>query len=93
MRLRQGRAAAENSNEINDLYHLRIAVHRKDWIMQELAMREKYKADLASQIEAMGSLAVAVANRWIMGWPQRVGALMKAGTYLESLGPDISRSW
>lgn len=31
-------------------------------------------------IEAMGSLFVAVASRWIMGWPERVAALFAADT-------------
>lgn len=53
--------------------------------MQELVMRAKYNPDVAAKIEAMGAVAVAIANRWIMGWPQRVAALLKGGTYLEQL--------
>jgi hypothetical protein len=57
--------------------------------MQELAMRDKYQADLAIHIEAMGSVAVAVANRWIFGWSGRVAALQQAGTYLSSLATQV----
>lgn len=53
--------------------------------MQELAMRSKYNQDVASKIEVMGAMTVSIANRWIMGWPQRVAALMKSGTYLDHL--------
>ncbi len=59
--------------------------------MQELAMQKKYTADLVLQIEAMGALAVAVANRWIMGWPDRVARLLAAGTYVDCLASQVEQ--
>lgn len=59
--------------------------------MQELVMRAKYNQDVASKIEAMGAMTVAIANRWILGWPQRVAALMKSGTYLDCLASQVEK--
>jgi hypothetical protein len=53
--------------------------------MQELSKRKAYSTEIAAQIESMGELAVSIANRWMLGWPERVAALLKAGIYLESL--------
>lgn len=53
--------------------------------MQELSSRKVYSAEVAAQIESMGELAVSIANRWMLGWPDRVKALLKAGAYLECL--------
>jgi len=47
--------------------------------MQALHDRGRYGPDLALQIESMGATAVAIANRWILGWPLRVNALLAAG--------------
>lgn len=41
-------------------------------MLQELISRKAYTAAIAAQIEAMGEIAISVANRWVMGWPQRV---------------------
>ena len=57
--------------------------------MQELAMQKKYTADLVLQIETMGALAVAVANRWIMGWPDRVARRLAAGIYVDCLAFQV----
>lgn len=59
--------------------------------MQELAMRKKYPSDLAERVEVMGAVAVAIANRWILGWPQRVATLMKSGTYLDCLASQVEK--
>lgn len=53
--------------------------------MEELTSRKAYPSAMAAQIEAMGAMAVSVANRWVMGWPQRVKALVKSGAYLGCL--------
>lgn len=59
--------------------------------MQELSSRKAYPAEVAAQIESMGELAVVIANRWMLGWPDRVQALMKAGIYLESLDSQTAQ--
>ncbi len=59
--------------------------------MLELTKRRIYGATLAQKIEAMGSMAVAIANRWQMGWPDRVDALLKVQTYLDALETQLSK--
>lgn len=51
--------------------------------MEELTSRKVYTAAMAAQIEAMGAMAVSVANRWQMGWPER-GKWKKSGGFNES---------
>ena len=53
--------------------------------MEELTSRKIYTPDVATKIELMGAMAVSIANRWMLGWPNRVKALLAAGTYLDSL--------
>lgn len=59
--------------------------------MQKVAIRRSYTANQISKIEAMGPLSVTVANRWIMGWPERVAALFAAGTYFDCLTSQVER--
>ena len=59
--------------------------------MQPLADREVYGVKGALQIEAMGSMAVAIANRWQLGWPERVKVLIKARVYLVNLDAQTER--
>lgn len=59
--------------------------------MQKAAIRRSYTVNQVSKIEAMGPLSVAVANRWIMGWPDRVAALFAAGTYFDCLASQVAR--
>lgn len=54
-------------------------------------MRKNYTQKQLAQIEAMGSLSLAVANRWMMGWPDRVAALFAAGTYFDCLASQVER--
>ena len=58
--------------------------------MEELTSRKAYPSAMAAQIEARGAMAVSVANRWVMGWPQRVKALVKSGAYLECLENQVA---
>lgn len=39
---------------------------------EELYSRAAYPQDLPLKIEQMGSIAVSVANAWLMGWPEIV---------------------
>ncbi|OIQ72021.1 hypothetical protein GALL_463550 [mine drainage metagenome] len=59
-------------------------------MLQELTSRKAYTAAIAAQIEAMGQMAISVANRWVMGWPQRVKGLVKSGQYLECLETQVA---
>lgn len=53
--------------------------------MEILTNRKSYPPEVAVMIERLSTIAVSIANRWMLGWPQRVEALLKAGTYLEAL--------
>lgn len=53
--------------------------------MEILINRKAYPSEVAVKIEQLSTIAVSIANRWILGWPERVEALLKAGTYLEAL--------
>lgn len=46
---------------------------------EALTSRNAYSPEVAARIEAMGTVAVSAANRWILGWPARVTALLKRG--------------
>ncbi|MBT3066270.1 hypothetical protein [Rhodoferax sp. U11-2br] len=59
--------------------------------MEELLNREIYGSQGAQQIEAMGALAVSIANRWQQGWPERVKSLIEARIYLVNLDAQIER--
>lgn len=59
--------------------------------MQELTSRKAYPGAMAAQIEAKGAMPVSIANRWVMGWPQRVKALVQSGAYLECLTTLVSQ--
>lgn len=59
-------------------------------MLQELTSRKAYTAAMAAQIEAMGQMAISVANRWMMGWPQRVKALVQSGAYLGCLETQVA---
>ena len=58
--------------------------------MQALINREVYGPDLALAIETMGSISVGVANRWQLGWPDRVAHLLKVGTYQTALEAQVN---
>lgn len=36
-------------------------------------------------------MAVSVAHRWMMGWPDRVTALLKSEAYLEHLAHQVDQ--
>jgi hypothetical protein len=44
-----------------------------------------YPAEVAADVVAISPLAVTIANRWAMGWPKHVKAMLAEGTYLEAL--------
>jgi len=58
---------------------------------EALTGRNAYAPQVAARIEAMGSVAVSVANRWQMGWPARVSTLLKSDTYLACLETQVEQ--
>lgn len=59
--------------------------------MEELSNRKLYGQEMATMIEALGPLAVSVANRWETGWRARVAALVKSGAYLDCLENQVDQ--
>ncbi len=59
--------------------------------MEELSSRKTYSPEVAIQIEAMGVLAISIANRWKMGWPDRVKAHLTNGHYLRFLETQVAQ--
>jgi hypothetical protein len=59
--------------------------------MEELTRRKAYTAEIATEIEARGAMAVSIANRWNIGWPDRVTSLLKSGTYLSCLDSQVDQ--
>lgn len=53
--------------------------------MQKLHNPTMYPQALRHQIEAMPPLATEIANRWVLGWPRTVSALLKTNQYLPAL--------
>ena len=60
-------------------------------MIEELYSPTTYPRPVADQIEQMGSVAISVANRWLLGWPKKVTSLLKAGTYLDSLSLQVDQ--
>ena len=57
----------------------------------DLYRSNHYPAAVQASIVALGPLGVEVANRWMLGWPKQVKALIEAGKYLESLHAQETR--
>jgi len=53
--------------------------------MQELYHPNDYPAPIKEALSAMPALATEIANRWMLGWPKRVKALIEASEYLPAL--------
>ena len=59
---------------------------------EKLYQRAAYPQDLPLKIETMGSIAVSVANAWLMGWPEIVTHYFQnsqAQVYLSLLGTRV----
>jgi hypothetical protein len=54
-------------------------------MIEELYKRQAYPTGMAEQIERMGATAISISNRGMLGWAERVLALLDAGGYLKHL--------
>lgn len=59
--------------------------------MQALHSPSSYPTEIREALRKMPPLATEIANRWMLGWPKRVKALIEAGKYLESLQAQETR--
>lgn len=53
--------------------------------MQSIHKPSQYPAPVLAELQQMPALAIEIANRWALGWPQTVKALVDAGEYLDAL--------
>lgn len=53
--------------------------------MAELYNPKMYPVDLRRKLRLMPRLTVAIVNRWALGWPKAVKALIDSGEYLAAL--------
>lgn len=53
--------------------------------MQSLYSPKNYPTNIRLAIEGISPLAVEIANRWMLGWPQTVRGLLATGEYLDAL--------
>lgn len=57
--------------------------------MQQLYKLASYPLPIRKAIMAHSSLGVAIANRWMLGWPQRVEKLLAANQYQDCLTSQV----
>jgi len=53
--------------------------------MQDLYKPSQYPIEIQAKLNKMTSLAIRIANRWAVGWPKHVKALIETNQYLEAL--------
>lgn len=53
--------------------------------MQALYNPSQYPRELLAKLKKMPPLAIEIANRWALGWPQAVKDLIEANQYLDAL--------
>ena len=53
--------------------------------MQALYKPSQYPKEIQGKLRLMPPLAIEIANRWALGWPETVQALLESGEYLQAL--------
>lgn len=53
--------------------------------MQPLYKLNRYPVLIRAALKAMPPLAMEIANRWMLGWPKTVKALLETNQYLDAL--------
>lgn len=57
---------------------------------QPLNNRTQYGETMALEIECMGSIAIQIANRWSLGWPNLTQKHLAASTFLQALTDQMN---
>jgi hypothetical protein len=52
---------------------------------EQIVNAKKYPADIMQKIQSARNLTISIANRWMMGWPERVSTLIETGDYWPAL--------
>lgn len=53
--------------------------------MQSLYNIKQYPKEIRTELKLATPLAIEIANRWLLGWPEAVTALIVSGQYLAAL--------
>ena len=53
--------------------------------MQSLYNIKQYPKEIQTELKLATPLAIEIANRWLLGWPEAVTALIDSGQYLTAL--------
>ena len=57
---------------------------------EAIAMPGRYPANILTALEKASNSEISIANRWMLGWPERVDRMIASGTYLEMLKNQAS---
>jgi hypothetical protein len=52
---------------------------------REIVEQEKYPAEILAKLQTARNLSISIANRWMLGWPERVAKLLEADEYWATL--------
>ena len=52
---------------------------------EQIARPGDYPPEILEKIQTAQNMTVSIANRWMMGWPERVQTLLKTGEYWPAL--------
>ena len=80
------------NQRIEDVYGYQNNTREIKMMTEELYNRAAYPQDLPLKIEQMGSIALSVANSWLLGWPEVVKQYFQnsqAQVYLSLLGTRV----
>lgn len=53
--------------------------------MPDLYNPKMYPPEIRKAVDLMAPLAIEIANRWALGWPETVKELLAEGAYLDAL--------
>ena len=58
--------------------------------MQEIYRKKAFTPEALIAVRNGGRLGAALANRWMLGWPETVQKLMEAGEYVEAFKRELN---
>jgi hypothetical protein len=60
-------------------------------MQQDLYKPKAYPADVRAELAQNPGLMTNIANRWMLGWPDRVKGLLATGEYLPALREQVEK--
>jgi len=60
-------------------------------MMQDVYQKKAYPPEILLVVSNSGRMGIELANRWMLGWPKRVKALILAGEYLAAFQYQLER--